>query len=107
MLIEFAGPDTAIVETNVMLAQHYPEDGDPLLTPDGKSLGRQLDMFAFARYVDRFERRDGKWLVQDRTVVMDSEMLVEAQPARVTGGMIRGRRDSDDPVYRIRSAAGL
>ena len=109
MLIEFAGPDTAVVESNVMSVQHYPEAGDPVVKMAGgseKPHGR-MDMIAFARYADRFERRNGEWRIQDRTVIMDSQMLVDAGSGQLASGIVLGRRNKEDYIYTLREVAGL
>jgi hypothetical protein len=65
-----------------------------LLTVDGQ----QRAMLAVARYVDRFERRNGEWKIIDRLVVsemtgwVDIEMFGPATPAR---------RDTTDPSYEV------
>ena len=59
ILIELDG-DVAAVES-YFIAYH------PFPTDDG---GETLAIFA-GRYLDRFERRDRRWLIADRKVVMD------------------------------------
>jgi hypothetical protein len=59
----------------------------------------------YMRYVDRFERRDGRWAIADRTVVFE-------WVRRDTGGGFEelapdalGRRDREDAVYPDQSGA--
>jgi hypothetical protein len=108
MLIEFAGPDIAIVETNIMTAQQYPEDGDPVVKLSGnREPGKPVSMIAFARYADRFERKEGRWLIQHRVVIMDAQMLFETVSGKLASGIVLGRRNRDDYIYKLRSEAGL
>jgi hypothetical protein len=85
--IDFAGDDVAHVETYVH-AEHLRRAGD----------GWVIDLFG-GRYVDRFERRDGRWLIADRVVVHDldrTEAITRAYPPDKFRG---GRRDRDDLSY--------
>lgn len=56
------------------------------------------------RYVDRFELRDGDWLIADRVVVHDWDDARPLQPGGIglpLAGFARGTRgDHTDPVYR-------
>ena len=68
-----------------------------------------LDVFS-GRYIDIFERRDGRWRIAERTVVHDwsvSSVLdpVTAFPLPIDG-FAQGRRDAQDPVYGRCSRAG-
>ena len=57
--IEFEGDDTANVETYVLADHHH--------DPDGVEV---IDSFA-GRYIDRFERRDGRWAIVSRSLRRD------------------------------------
>jgi len=87
--IEFAG-DAAVCESyGTAVERSRLEDGT------------LLDQINGFRYIDRFERRDGSWLIARRTVVMDwarSEPVDEGWVA--DAGFVRGRRDGSDPVYQ-------
>ncbi|RJO79189.1 nuclear transport factor 2 family protein [Nocardia panacis] len=50
------------------------------------------------RYVDRFERRSGRWAIADRIVVFD-ESVTEWIEDTLNPGWVPARRDSSDPVY--------
>ena len=60
--------------------------------------GEQRALLAFARYIDRFERRNGEWKIVDRLVVPEMTGWIEmerfdfATPAR---------RDRTDPSYEV------
>jgi hypothetical protein len=66
MLIDFAAPDTALVETYVFVIQRYPAEArtawcsSPAASKQSRCRGRPDGC---ARYVDRFERRDGEWRI--------------------------------------------
>jgi hypothetical protein len=108
MLIEFAGPDTAVVESNVMSVQRLPEEGDPAIRiREGGTVAQGMQMFAFARYADRFERRDGEWRIQHRVVILDSQLVVDGGKGELASGITVGRRDRADHSYELRSAVGL
>jgi len=87
MLIEVAG-DTARGES-YFLAYH------PAAVPDGD--GQEGLALAGGRYLDVFERRDGRWAITDRRVVIDftrapaPPLPWEAEPAFAQSG----RREAD------------
>ena len=50
------------------------------------------------RYLDRLERRDGRWAISERTVVLDWEHLLAASPEpAVAATWSRGARGPQDP----------
>jgi hypothetical protein len=68
--------------------------------PDAE--GQQTDMVLGLRYVDRFERRDGRWLIAARVCAFDWSYTVEFDPARGFGfeaGWTLGARDETDITY--------
>lgn len=88
-LIEVDG-DVALAETYVLAIHRALAD----------EAGTVKDVFAGARYADRFERRDGEWRIADRLVVHDW-----GREDAVTSGLAIdpsytvGRRDKSDPAY--------
>ena len=113
MLIEFAGPDLALVETYVRTTQRYPADArDKLDQLAGGRAGEGeggMDLMTCSRYVDRFERRDGHWRIAARTLVADWKQFVPV-PAHLPeppAGWATGRRDAQDFIYRERRALGI
>jgi ketosteroid isomerase-like protein len=89
-LIELDG-DFAFAETYIVGYHRLAELGDD---------GKPVDTTVAGRYVDRFERRDGRWLIADRTFVFDwsrVDPLVEDYEA--PPGAVRGVRDRSDPSY--------
>jgi ketosteroid isomerase-like protein len=56
---------------------------------------------AGARYVDRFERRDGEWRIATRVVVLDWYTTgSRGEPSDHLSAFRPGRRDREDPSYR-------
>lgn len=113
MLVEFAGPDRALVETYVRTTQRYPAEARQAL--DQLAGGRAgngdgaMDLLTCSRYVDRFERRDGHWKIALRTLVADWKQFVEVPPGQPTPPASQevGRRNDDDFIYRERRAMGI
>lgn len=60
--------------------------------------GRLLHMEIWARYVDSWERRDGRWGLVRRTVVHDHDSIREVT---TMGQDSQGRRDRSDPSYAV------
>ncbi len=94
ILIEFAGPDVAAVESYFTALQRG---------PDATGVVRQF--LLAGRYCDRFEKRAGEWRVARRTVVYD---WVEEQSPPVADEATRfgprqpiGAPSPDDPVYSL------
>ncbi len=88
-LVDLAG-DTAFVESYVT-AVHKTEVDDV-----------RWQEIAHGRYLDRFERRDGKWRIAHRLVVVHSRNAREVAPSRLAtdeARLVRGSRDRSDPSY--------
>jgi len=60
--------------------------------------GEPRMMLAVARYVDRFERRNGEWKIIDRLVVPEMTGWVEMQ---LFDFATPARRDTTDPSYEV------
>jgi hypothetical protein len=63
------------------------------------------DTLTGGRYIDRFERRDGRWAIAERTFVLD---WARSEPSTrdMTGGLysaldLQGQRGAGDPVYAL------
>lgn len=66
--------------------------------------GHRFDYMVGLRYVDRFERRDGRWLIALRTAVFDwtYTVAIDEERARSFGSdWALGSRDRLDPWYRL------
>jgi len=113
MLIEFAGPDVALVETYVRTLQRYPADAAASLAQlSGGQTGTSgfgVDLMTSSRYLDRFERRNGEWRIYRRTLIQDWKQMTDvAQNApKALPGWTVGRRDREDPVFVARRELGL
>lgn len=100
IMIDLDG-DVAQVESYVQAFHHAPNANE----------GQGQYEFIQARYLDRLERRDGKWKIARRMAVWD-DSWVEPVPSTswfeaVSGDNIKeknfiwGRRDRQDPVYHF------
>jgi len=110
-LVEFAGPDSALSETSAFCTQRV-RKGMPIavggVVPDfvGKT---DVDVLTEGRYIDRFERRDGRWRIAARTTTFAWIQLLEVPDGafQVPEGFITGTRDRNDPLYAERAALGI
>jgi 3-phenylpropionate/cinnamic acid dioxygenase small subunit len=89
ILIEPIDDDTAHVESYCLCFQR--------LVPAPGSTTQSLSTFR-TRYVDRFERRAGRWAIAGRVVVFDEGITQDV--ANVVGPhWVASRRDAADAVY--------
>jgi hypothetical protein len=52
------------------------------------------------RYLDRFERRDGRWAIANRVVVLDWEhVFAPGRPSTPASSWQRGARGEADPSF--------
>lgn len=102
VIIDFTGADRAIVESVVMTCQHYPiaSEATVALFNTG-TVGRPLNLTAFARYADVIERRGGEWRIAKRTVIHDSQIASEAPERAQFEGIETGQRNRSDFIYRL------
>jgi SnoaL-like domain len=101
ILIEFAAPDRALVESYILVFQRFGPDAEGV--PPGSAGVRK---FGTARYIDRFETRGGDWRVAHRTLVfgdLQSEAL--DKPVTFPPGFIVQRHGMDDVLYELRATA--
>ncbi len=61
--------------------------------------GREYDRITCARYLDRFERRNGEWRIARRLVVTDWNRVDPVGESEVWGKAV-GLRSREDPAYR-------
>jgi hypothetical protein len=93
-LIDFTGPDTAVVETYCTGYHLLYVGEEPALT----------DMVAGGRYLDKFEKRGTQWRILSRYYVMDWNTNVPASRQGKDGRFERlnkGARMPDDPYYTV------
>jgi SnoaL-like domain len=111
MLIEFAGPDLALVESYVRTTQRYPAEAAQALAQlaGGKAPDGAMDLLTCSRYVDRFERHEGRWKIRERTLVADWKQVVPvaANAPQPVPGWASGQRNQDDFIFRERKALGI
>ena len=87
--------------------------GNIVIDLDGDSAGSEAYFFAqlrtadetaprqivtSGRYIDRWERRDGRWGIVHRQAIIDFDEVREVVPLGNAG---QGRRDRDDPSYAV------
>jgi SnoaL-like domain len=87
-IIDFAGPDTAFVESQVVAYQQRRDPEGPFLETFG------------GRYVDRFERRHGDWRIAHRLCVHDWDKVERLALAFPPEKFTEGVRSRADPSYR-------
>jgi hypothetical protein len=65
--------------------------------------GKKFTRIRAGRYIDRFERRDGRWRIAKRIVVDDWNRVDElvATAPELDGQCRRGTRDASDPSYDV------
>jgi len=52
------------------------------------------------RYVDRWSRRNGRWALDERQLIVDMHMILQEQLTVPSQRVSGGRRDKTDPSYR-------
>lgn len=97
ILIEFAGPTEAVVETYFLALQRGPGNAD-----------RVRQFLIAGRYCDLFQKRDGEWRVARRMVVYDwvdeQVAATESEALRFGPRLPIGARFPDDPIYHLLGA---
>ena len=58
--------------------------------------GRMREMFAYARYLDRWSRRDGRWAIDHRHAILDLGGTRDIEGRFMPR---HGRKDASDPSY--------
>jgi hypothetical protein len=104
-LIEFVSRDVAIAETYFTTAHTL---GPKAQTQYGaQSDGGPVQLSQFGRYVDRVERRDGAWRTAHRIVVFEATRLALRDTLPLKADWAKFHRNGDDPIFKLRAAAGL
>ena len=60
--------------------------------------GKPMQIGIWGRYLDKWEKREGRWAIVHRMVLYDHEDLREVHPM---GQPIRSTRDAQDPSYQF------
>jgi hypothetical protein len=97
-LIEFAGPDLALVETYFVSTRLVATADDESVVSPADPTCRQ----SWGRYLDRFERRETGWRIARRQVVLDSRFTFVAHGGARDSGLYWGRRDGADQLHLLR-----
>lgn len=110
---EFAQVVTAGMDRQTLTAQHHITNvlidlhGDSAdvesyflaLHPSGEGAGETLAQVG-GRYLDRFERRDGEWLIADRQVILDwTRSSLPGEPWETASAFAQGGRREADPSW--------
>lgn len=98
-LIEFAGPDVAMVETSFASRRLRKPEGDEVV---GLGPNDMICRQAWGRYLDRMERRDGEWRIAKRVTVTDDRFVSVAKDGARRDDIIWGSRSPADPVFAFR-----
>ncbi len=112
IVVEFDGPDGALVEAYFITHQRLsPDAGDARLAYlRGAAIAPDMavETEVVGRYVDRMTRKDGAWRIAKRTVVFE---VLRGSPAPAGGGLSSkwalSRRDGNDPIEVARRELGL
>ncbi|MDB5861568.1 MAG: hypothetical protein JWQ76_5257 [Ramlibacter sp.] len=112
ILVEFASLDLALVETYVWSVQQYPAAARAALSQfvgnNAPEAAHGVDSLGCARYVDRIERREGRWRIRHRTVLMDWKAMLPLQAPPAAFPMFKpSSRNQEDWLYRERRALGI
>lgn len=113
----YQGPGKGVIDTicqhHLGLLSHSHQVTNILIELDGDQAGSEsyvygtmrmeqagtlMHLSVWARYLDAWEKRGGRWGLLRRMVVYDHEEIREATPM---GQEIRSTRDAQDPSYRF------
>ena len=84
--------DKAVSETYGWVPLRRPtKEGDKTLTTE----------VYVTRYVDRWSKRNGKWALDERQLIVDMHLNVQEALTDPSQRVSNGRRDKTDPSYRI------
>jgi hypothetical protein len=105
VLIEFAGPDIALVESYVVEYQSYPlEAQSARVAVLGEEASKTIGAFSVrgvGRYLDRFQRADGAWKISHRTTVFET-FRIDQGGRNLQPHWISAQRDETDELVRLR-----
>lgn len=111
VLIEFVTSDIAVCESYVQVVQRYPADGRESLTqlsgPIGDRDATAFDLHSRSRYLDRMERRAGRWAIARRRLIEDWKRVdaVHGSTGVPRDNAILGVHGISDPSYAFRDEA--
>lgn len=87
--VESLAPDAAKVESYFFLSMQHDKSGN------------HINAVMFGRYLDRFENRDGSWLIARRSVVLDQyfELSADIVDRALPTSFLQGKIGKSDLVY--------
>jgi SnoaL-like domain len=119
----YQGPGKGVIDTicadHRLMLSHSHQVANVLIALRGDSAGSEayvhgtmraerdgtlIHMAVWARYLDRWERRAGRWGLLQRTVVFDHGEIREVNPLPTHGPP--AARDDSDPSYSVLEALG-
>lgn len=106
-LIEFTGPDVALVETYFIARQTISADATAaksMIEGRGESSGA-AEAQIWGRYIDIAERRNGEWRTARRIVAFDAMQAGPATSLPLKESWAQSQRDPSDPLNVMRKRA--
>ena len=107
--IDFLDKDTAVAETYCRVTQRYTADAQETRAMWGDSGEMDPDTRIVAdipcRYVDRVERRDGRWAIANRTVVIENLQISHIERLSLDPDCTMAARDRNDVLWKRLSGA--
>ena len=110
-LIEFKNNSEALVETYGIAFLRLTADATTLkkaLLGDAVGDSDEVETEELVRYVDWFEKRDGRWLIANQNLISDARRVRVAGPdswSLASFGV--GLRNRDDELYRVSESRGM
>lgn len=102
--IDFLDNDTAIAETYCRVTQRYTADAEETraMWGDSGDIGPDVRIMLDlpCRYIDRLERRSGKWAVVDRTVVVEDLQISRVKKLSLSPDWAMAMRDRSDTLWK-------
>lgn len=105
---EFAGLESSTHSLGQVWCQHddvHTVSAETVATAVHRHVRRDgslVDLTFAVRYLDRFERRDGRWAIARRLVVVDrSRIDPVTEGADLAHAFLRGRTDERDPSHGL------
>jgi SnoaL-like protein len=92
-IVRVGASGRAVAETNIVIFVRQKIDGVP------------VDMTSHARFLDRLERRDGRWAIVERTAIYERDRLDPVEPSEAFGKLFTATDLSVYPeAYRYMAA---
>lgn len=114
VLVEFAGPERAMVEAYCLAFQRYASGGEAVRAAitGGKSAissDEPMELTMWVRYVDIVTKQDGHWKISHRRVAWDALQTRAISPdgVRIGPEWLAGARDNADVVYEQQRALAV